>query len=64
MMDGLVNDILEMVQNILGYFQEGDAVNVIEIIKNSLAEIFARSASATFCRAFLLLTPMSCEFFA
>lgn len=40
MMDGLVNDILEMVQNILGYFQEGDAVNVIEIIKNSLAEIF------------------------
>ena len=33
--------ILEMVQKILAYFNETDAVNVIEIIKNSLASIFA-----------------------
>ncbi len=39
-MENLINEILAMVQNILAYFQEGDAVNVIEIIKNSLGEIF------------------------
>ncbi len=33
--------ILDMVQQILAYFNETDAVNVIEIIKNSLASIFA-----------------------
>ncbi len=33
--------ILDMVQKILAYFNETDAVNVIEIIKNSLASIFA-----------------------
>ncbi len=33
--------ILEMVQKILAYFNETDAVNVIEIVKNSLASIFA-----------------------
>lgn len=38
-MENLVNEILAMVQNILAYFQEGDAVNVIEIIKTSLGEI-------------------------
>ena len=39
-MENFVNEILAMVQNILAYFQEGDAVNVIEIIKTSLGEIF------------------------
>lgn len=38
-MENIVNEILAMVQNILAYFQEGDAANVIEIIKNSLGEI-------------------------
>lgn len=33
--------ILNMVQQILAYFNETDAVNVIEIVKNSLASIFA-----------------------
>ena len=33
--------ILEMVQKILANFNETDAVNVIEIVKNSLASIFA-----------------------
>lgn len=38
-MENFVNEILAMVQNILAYFQEGDAVNVIEIIKTSLSEL-------------------------
>ncbi len=36
-----MTEILEMVQKILAYFNEMDAVNVIEIVKNSLEAIFA-----------------------
>lgn len=36
-----MTEILEMVQKILAYFNEMDAVNVIEIVKNSLETIFA-----------------------
>lgn len=36
-----LSGILEMVQNILAYFQEADAVAVIEIVKNSLESILA-----------------------
>lgn len=39
-MENIVNEILAMVQNILAYFQEGDAANVIEIIKTSLGSLF------------------------
>ena len=40
-MGNVVNEILAMVQNILAYFQEGEAAGVIEIIKTSLADLFA-----------------------
>lgn len=36
--------ILEMVKQILAYFQEAEAVAVIDIIKNSLASIFGNIA--------------------
>lgn len=36
-----MTEILEMVQKILAYFNEMDAVNVIEIVKNSLEAILA-----------------------
>lgn len=36
-----MTEILNMVQQILAYFNEMDAVNVIEIVKNSLASILA-----------------------
>lgn len=36
-----MTEILNMVQQILAYFNEMDAVNVIEIVKNGLASIFA-----------------------
>lgn len=36
--------ILEMVKQILAYFQEGDAAAVIEIVKNALASIFGNIA--------------------
>lgn len=38
-MENIVTEILAMVQKILAYFQEGDAVNVIEIIKTSLGDL-------------------------
>lgn len=34
-------EILAMVEKILAYFNEAEAAGVIEIIKNSLASIFA-----------------------
>ena len=40
-MGNVVNEILAMVQNILAYFQEGEAAGVIEIVKTSLADLFA-----------------------
>lgn len=36
-----MTEILNMVQQILAYFNEMDAANVIEIVKNSLESIFA-----------------------
>lgn len=38
---GAVTEILNMVKEILAYFKEIDAANVIEIVKNSLETIFA-----------------------
>lgn len=38
-MENIVTEILAMVQNILAYFQEGEAAGVIEIIKTSLGSI-------------------------
>ncbi len=40
-MGNVVNEILAMVQNILAYFQEGEAAGVIEIVKTSLSDLFA-----------------------
>lgn len=40
-MENIVNEILAFVQNILAYFQEGEAVGVIEMIKVSLGDLFA-----------------------
>ncbi len=36
-----VTQILAMVEQILAYFNEGEAAGVIEIIKESLASLFA-----------------------
>ena len=36
-----VTDILAMVEQILGFVKEPEAAGIIEIIKNSLAELFA-----------------------
>lgn len=38
-MENFVTEILAMVQQILAYFQEGEAAGVIEIIKNSLGSL-------------------------
>ncbi len=38
-MENIVTEILAMVQQILAYFQEGEAAGVIEIIKNSLGSL-------------------------
>ena len=38
-MENFVNELLAMIQNILSYFEVADGANVVEIIKNSLAEI-------------------------
>ncbi len=37
-------EILEMVKNILAYFNETDAASVIEMVKNGLESIFANIA--------------------
>ena len=42
-MEALTN-ILEMVKQILAYFQEADAAAVIEIVKNSLESILGNIA--------------------
>lgn len=39
-----VTEILAMVEQILAYFQEGDAAAVVEIVKNSLATILGNVA--------------------
>ncbi len=39
-----VTEILAMVEQILAYFKEAEAVAVIDIIKNSLESIFANIA--------------------
>ncbi len=39
-----ITEILEMVKNILAYFNEADAASVIDIVKNSLETIFANIA--------------------
>ncbi len=36
-----VTEILAMVEKILAYVNEAEAAGIIEIIKNSLAELFA-----------------------
>jgi hypothetical protein len=36
-----VTEILAMVEKILAYVNEAEAAGIIEIIKNSLAEVFA-----------------------
>ena len=36
-----VTDILAMVEQILGFVNEPEAAGIIEIIKNSLADLFA-----------------------
>ena len=36
-----ITEILEMIKNILAYFNEADAASVIEIVKNGLEAIFA-----------------------
>ena len=36
-----VTEILAMVEQILGFVHEPEAAGIIEIIKNSLAELFA-----------------------
>lgn len=38
-MENFVNELLAMIQNILAYFEVADGASVVEIIKNSLAEI-------------------------
>ncbi len=39
-----ITEILEMVKEILAYFNEADAASVIEIVKNALESIFANIA--------------------
>ena len=39
-----ISEILEMVKNILAYFNEGEAASVIEIVKNGLEAVFANIA--------------------
>ncbi len=38
-MENVINEILAMVQNILAYFQEGEAAGVIAIVKEYLGPI-------------------------
>ncbi len=38
---GAANEILNMVKEILAYFNEIDAANVVEIVKNAVEKILA-----------------------
>ena len=39
-----ITEILEMVKNILAFFNEGEAASVIEIVKNGLEAVFSNIA--------------------